>query len=80
MSEKVKIEGVIGQYGDGDAFPVAFRCEVELPLRDLFAALALPAIIQADFARSISRHPESAVADAYRFADAAIVTGKGNEG
>lgn len=43
----------------------------QLALRDQFAASALTALIQSDFARSVS-HPDKAAQDAYRFADAML--------
>lgn len=45
MSETVKVTGTIGEYGDGERFPLAVRFDVELPLRDLFAAFALTAVV-----------------------------------
>jgi hypothetical protein len=69
MAEKVKITGCTSDIeGENRRY---FDLEVELPLRDLFAAFALNAVIQADFAHAIS-YPEQAGSDAYRLADAAL--------
>lgn len=69
MSETVKVTGTIGEYGDGERFPLAVRFDVELPLRDLFAAFALTAVVGLDL--EDASHKTDAIY-AYAAADAML--------